>query len=122
MRDIVLHPTEYRCHELTGVLFGSERMPTVTHQVAEGLTVLAVAPSHEESERRIASVATGRFRRPVMVLDLDGAYGPTRPDSAREPSRGQDARGPNGRGGRGSGETPRACASIGLMARVSSMG
>src|SRR6266436_9956008 len=34
-------------------------------------------------ERRIAEVAAGRFRRPVLVLGIDGAYVPTRPESAR---------------------------------------
>jgi hypothetical protein len=52
---------------------GSERMHTYTHQVAEGLTVLDVAPSRDEIERRIAEVAAGRFRRPVLVLGIDGA-------------------------------------------------
>jgi Uncharacterised protein family (UPF0236) len=75
-------------HDLTGVPFGSERMHTVANRVAEGLTVVDVAPSREEIERRIASVSTGRFRRPVMVLGIDGAYVPTRPDSAREPQQG----------------------------------
>src|SRR5215475_265774 len=58
-------------HDLTGVPFGSERMHTVANQVAEGLTVLDVAPAREEIERRIASVSTGRWRRPVMVLGID---------------------------------------------------
>jgi Uncharacterised protein family (UPF0236) len=75
-------------HDLTGVPFGSERMHTVANRVAEGLTVVDVAPSREEIERRIASVSTGRFRRPVLVLGIDGAYVPTRPDSAREPQKG----------------------------------
>ena len=68
---------------LTGVGLGSERMHTFTNQVAEGLTVLDVAPSRDEIERRIAEVAAGRFRRPVLVLGIDGAYVPTRPESAR---------------------------------------
>ena len=61
----------------------SERMHTGAQSVAEGLTVLDVAPSREEIERRIAEVAAGRLRRPVLVLGIDGAYVPTRPDSAR---------------------------------------
>jgi hypothetical protein len=69
--------------DLTGVGMGSERMHTLSHQVAEGLTVLDVAPSRDEIERRIAEVAVGRFRRPVLVLGIDGAYVPTRPESAR---------------------------------------
>jgi hypothetical protein len=76
--------------DLTGMHFGSERMHTVTNQVAKGLTVLDVAPSRQEIARRIAAVSAGRFRRPVLVLGIDGAYVPTRPDSARErrPGRG----------------------------------
>jgi hypothetical protein len=42
-----------------------------------------VAPSREESEQRIASVAAGSRRRPVLVLGMDGASIPMRPDSAR---------------------------------------
>jgi hypothetical protein len=75
--------------DLTGVPFGSERMHTVTNQVAENLTVLDVAPSSEEIKRRVAEVAAGRWRRPVVVLGIDGAYVPTRPDSARAPGEGQ---------------------------------
>ena len=69
--------------DLPGVRVGSERMHTFTNRVAAGLTVLDVAPSREESERRVAAVAAGRLRRPVLVLGIDGAYGPTRPASAR---------------------------------------
>jgi hypothetical protein len=69
--------------DLTGVRIGSERMHTLTNQAAAGLTVLEVAPSREEIERRVAEVAAGQWRRPVVVLGIDGAYAPTRPDSAR---------------------------------------
>src|SRR2546429_3232189 len=75
--------------DLTGVGMGRERMHTLTNQVAEGLTVLDVAPSRDEIERRIAEVAAGRWRRPVVVLGIDGAYVPTRPESARERRAGQ---------------------------------
>jgi hypothetical protein len=75
--------------DLTGMPFGSERMHTLTNQVAENLTVVDVAPSRQEIERRIAEVAAGRFRRPVMVLGMDGAYVPTRPNSARTPGEGR---------------------------------
>jgi hypothetical protein len=74
---------------LTGLSCGSARMPTVTNQVGEQLTVLDVAPCREEILRCMASVSAGRFRRPVLVLGIDGAYVPTRPDSAREPQEGR---------------------------------
>jgi hypothetical protein len=47
-------------HDLTGVPFGSARMHTVTHQMAQELTVLDVAPPPEEINRRVAAVAVGR--------------------------------------------------------------
>jgi len=68
---------------LSGVTVSSERMHTLMNQVAEGLTVLDVIPSREEIERRVAEVSAGRFRRPVLVLGIDGAYVPTRPEHAR---------------------------------------
>jgi len=69
--------------QLTGIPVSSERMHTFTHQVAEGLSVLEVAPSREEIDRRVGQVAAGRLRRPVLVLGIDGAYVPSRPESAR---------------------------------------
>ena len=68
---------------LSGITVSSERMHTLIQQVAEGLSVLEVAPSREEIERRVAQVAVGRFRRPVLILGIDGAYVPSRPESAR---------------------------------------
>lgn len=68
---------------LSGIPVSSERMHTLTQQVAEGLSVLEVAPSREEIERRVAQGAAGRFRRPVLILGIDGAYVPSRPESAR---------------------------------------
>jgi hypothetical protein len=68
---------------LTGIPVSSERMHTFTHQVAAGLSVVEVAPSREEIDRRVGQVAAGRFRRPVLVLGIDGAYVPSRPESAR---------------------------------------
>ena len=68
---------------LSGITVSSERMHTVTHQVAAGLGVVEVAPSREEIDRHVAQGAAGRFRRPVLVLGIDGAFVPTRPESAR---------------------------------------
>ena len=68
---------------LSGITVSSERLHTFTHQVAEDLNVVDVAPSRDEIDRRVAQVAAGRFRRPVLVLGIDGAYVPSRPESAR---------------------------------------
>jgi hypothetical protein len=71
------------CGHLSGLTVSSERMPTFTNRAAEGLSVLAVAPSRDAIEQRVAQVATGRCRRPVVVLGIAGAYVPSRPESAR---------------------------------------
>src|SRR5262249_57862628 len=42
-----------------------------------------VAPTGDEIDQRIAQVAAGRWRRPVLVLGIDGAYMPLRPERAR---------------------------------------
>jgi hypothetical protein len=87
--------------ELTGMHFGSERLHTCTNQAGAALTVLDVAPSRQDIERRIAAVSVGRLRRPVVGLGMDGASVPTRPDRAREPCegrRGKRARRARGRG------------------------
>jgi hypothetical protein len=52
---------------LSGVAVRRERLHTFTNQVAQGLSVLAVAPSRAASDQRVAQVAAGRFRRPVLV-------------------------------------------------------
>jgi hypothetical protein len=67
----------------SGIDISSERMHTLTNQVAQGLSVLDVAPSRDEIERRVAQIQVGRLRRPVLVLGIDGAYVPSRPESAR---------------------------------------
>jgi hypothetical protein len=75
---------------LTGIEVRRERMHALTHQAAEGLTLLEVrslgltlAPSREPIDPLVAQAAKGRFRRPVLVLGVDGAYVPSRPESAR---------------------------------------
>jgi hypothetical protein len=74
---------------LSGITVSSERLHTLTNQVAEGLSVLDVAPSRDAFDQRVAQVAAGRFRRPVLVLGIDGAYVPSRPESARGRRSGQ---------------------------------
>jgi uncharacterized protein UPF0236 len=68
---------------LSGITVSSERLHTLTNQVAQGLSVLDGAPSRDQIDQRVAQVAAGRFRRPVLVLGIDGAYVPSRPESAR---------------------------------------
>jgi hypothetical protein len=79
-------PYETACElfeALTGLPMGAHTAHELTQEVAAGLTILDVAPSREEIIAKIAAVANGRPRRPIMVLAIDGAAVPTRPETAR---------------------------------------
>jgi hypothetical protein len=71
--------------DLTGLSVSAERMHTLTNQCAEELTVLDVAPDRETIMDQIRALHAGKRRRPVMVLALDGAHVPIRPDEAGMP-------------------------------------
>ncbi len=58
-------------------------MHTMVQEIGEGTSVLDVCPSHEEIQRRIAAVAEGRKWKPIVVLAIDGAAVPTRPETAK---------------------------------------
>jgi hypothetical protein len=69
--------------ELTGMPLSTAGLHALTNAVAEGIGVLDVAPTREEITAQIAAVAQGRRWRPVMVLAIDGAEVPTRPETAK---------------------------------------
>jgi hypothetical protein len=87
-------PYETACElfaELTGLPLSAHAAHDVTQAVAAGVTVLDVAPSQEEILAKIAAVAAGQPWRPILVLAIDGAEVPTRPETAkgRRPGRKQ---------------------------------
>jgi len=79
-------PYETACElfeELTGLPLSAHTAHEVTQAVAEGLTVLDVAPSQEEIDAKIVAVAKSQPWRPILVLAIDGADVPTRPEVAK---------------------------------------
>jgi hypothetical protein len=79
-------PYETACElfeALTGLSLSAHTAHEVTQAVAEGLTVLDVAPSREEIIAKIVAVAEGQAWRPILVLAIDGADVPTRPETAK---------------------------------------
>jgi hypothetical protein len=79
-------PYETACElfeELTGLPLSAHTAHEVTQAVAGGLTVLEVAPSRAEILAKITAVATGHPWRPILVLAIDGADVPTRPETAK---------------------------------------
>ena len=71
------------CEVWTGLPLSAHTAHAVTQEVGAGLTVLDVAPSREAVLAKIASVAAGRPWRPILVLAIDGAAVPTRPEAAK---------------------------------------
>ena len=55
----------------------------------EDFDVLEVAPSVEEVKRKIEAVERGKKWRPIMVLAMDGAHVPTRPEEAKGKGKGR---------------------------------
>jgi hypothetical protein len=79
-------PYETACElfdELTGLPLSAHTAHEVTQEVAAGLMVLDVAPTREELAAKITAVAAGQPWRPILVLAIDGADVPTRPETAK---------------------------------------
>jgi len=67
-----------------GIEVSVERMHTLTNEMADRLSVLDVSPDVDDIRAQIRTLQAGQWRRPVMVLAIDGAHVPTRPDEAGE--------------------------------------
>jgi len=74
----------------TGEQLSDHHMHDVTNGIGGCLNIMDVCPTKEEIEAKIEAVSEGKFRRPVMMLGLDGAHAPTRPEpSPRKGKRGK---------------------------------
>lgn len=73
--------------ELFGQLTGLSLSDHITHEVVDalgdGLSVLDVSPSAEAIGQKVAFLAKEKTWRPIVVLAIDGAAVPTRPEQAK---------------------------------------
>ena len=69
--------------ELTGVSLTEPPIHQTVAALTEGVGVLDVCPTVEEVHQKIAEVAAGRTWRPILVLAIDGADVPARPERAK---------------------------------------
>jgi hypothetical protein len=79
-------PYETACElfaALTGLELSEQTAHTLTTEVGQGLGVWAVAPGREEIGAKVTQGAAAKRRRPIMVLGIDGAPVPTRPEAAK---------------------------------------
>jgi len=75
--------------QLTGLSLSNHTTHEVVGELGQGLGVLDVSPTVEEIAQRVAQVAEGKKQPPVLVLAIDGAHVPTRPEGARGPGKGK---------------------------------
>lgn len=75
--------------ELTGVSLTEPPIHQTVAALTQGIGVLDVCPTAEEVRQKIAQVAQGKTWRPILVLAIDGAEVPTRPQSAKGPRQGR---------------------------------
>jgi Uncharacterised protein family (UPF0236) len=68
---------------LTGLSFSDHIAHEVVGEVSDGVTVLSVSPTAEQVRQKIAHVVQGKGWRPIVVLAIDGAAVPTRPETAK---------------------------------------
>jgi hypothetical protein len=69
--------------QLTGLSLSDHTIHAVAGELGQELGVLDVSPPASEVARRVAEMAVGKRWRPVMVLAIDGAFVPTRPEQAK---------------------------------------
>jgi len=74
----------------TGIDLSNHHSHDVTNEMAQDLDILDVSPGKDEIHRKIEQLSTGKFRRPILMIGLDGACAPTRPEpSPRKGKRGK---------------------------------
>jgi len=79
--------TLQRC---AGIQVSNHHIHDVANEIAQDLQILDVCPGKEEIQRHIQNISEGKFRRPVLMIGIDGAHAPTRPEpSARKGPRGK---------------------------------
>jgi len=75
-------------YESTGVSFSDHCMHELFSSFVEDLGPKDVIASADEISRRIEQASSHEKRRPVLVVSVDGAHMPTRPQNGRDNKRG----------------------------------
>jgi hypothetical protein len=80
--DVPLETAQELFRELTGLSLSDHTLHEVTGELGHEWGVLEVSPTAAEMAHRVTEMAAGKTGRPIMVLAIDGAYVPTRPEHA----------------------------------------
>ncbi len=88
--ELPFKTSEEAYERTTGNTLSVGHMHKTTNKIAGHLEILDVCPTKAEIEQKTNEIAEGRYRRPVMMLAIDGAHAPTRPEpSLRKGKRGK---------------------------------
>ncbi len=73
-----------------GIDLSNHHSHDVTNEMAQDLGILDVCPNKDEIHSKIEKLSAGKFRRPILMIGIDGAHAPTRPEpSPRKGKRGE---------------------------------
>lgn len=73
-----------------GIKFSSHHAHDVVNEVAGEIQLLDVCPDKSEIHNKVEALSEGKFRRPVLMIGIDGAHAPTRQEpSPRDAKRGK---------------------------------
>jgi hypothetical protein len=86
--DLPYEPTAEHFERLSGVAVGAHFVHATLNDVAVSATLEEVVPSTEELERRTRDAREHATSPPVMVIAIDGAHTPIRPEGKRAERRG----------------------------------
>ena len=78
---------------ITGDEMSTHHMHDTTNAIGEQAGILDVCPTKEEINEKIDQLSQGRRCRPVMMLGIDGAHGPMRPEPTPHPRKGKRGKG-----------------------------
>ena len=86
-------PYETACEALercAGINLSNHHAHDVVNEIADDIHLLDICPDKAEIQHKIEALSKGKFRRPVLMIGIDGAHAPTRPEpSPRKGKRGK---------------------------------
>jgi len=77
----------------TGQKASEHHMHDTANAIGEHLDILEVCPGKEEIENKVQVLSEGKFRRPIIMIGIDGAHGPMRPEPSPHPRKGKRGKG-----------------------------
>lgn len=74
----------------TGETLSAHSCHEATNRIAEEISLLDCCPTEEEVEAKVTELKEGKLRRPILMIAVDGALAPVRPEpSPRSGKRGK---------------------------------